>query len=152
MFDKNLHIKELHLSEKEIETNFPIFLFDTVSLKKITSYSTSEAFIVEKNGSLLECQFTDKKSYERTKSKVQEFKKRNYTNFNEKFDYKIYNEYVQRGFIIAFNDKSKIMLLIDVNSCLYNKQKQRVLKLLKENITTDLYVLNCGGKQLITKN
>ncbi|MFB9080428.1 hypothetical protein ACFFLS_20040 [Flavobacterium procerum] len=155
LFNKEIKVQELNLDSKEVDTNFPDYLFNKTNFKKITSFyieTNQDKFVIDPNsGSILECTFTSDQDFVQQKYKIQNFALKNYGNFNEDFDYKTYTIFVQRGFIIAFNKIEKTMLMIDVNSCIFEKQKNKVLKLLKNKKTFDVFVLNCGGKELISK-
>ncbi|KAF2513873.1 hypothetical protein [Flavobacterium foetidum] len=156
LFNKELKTNELTLTQEDLNAAFPNFLFDNLNFRKITSFyieTYKDKFVIDSNsGSLLECTFTSDEGFVQQKYKIQNFALKNYNNFNEDFDYKTYTIFVQRGFIIAFNKIEKTMLMIDVNSCIFEKQKSKVLRLLKNKKTFDVFVLNCGGKELVSRS
>jgi hypothetical protein len=156
LFDKNIKAKELHLDDDQTNETFPNFLFENTNFSKVTSYyivnNESASIISENKSSLLECEFVDVKSYLRVKDKIQKFRVKNYENFNANFEYKGYSEYIQKGLIIVFNKTKQIMLMININSCLDKKQKQKIIKLLQNKEMYNVFIFNCGGKVLITEN
>ena len=48
------------------------------------------------------------------------------------------------------DDVEMKVLLIRIDSCMFPDQKKYVLKVLKKNKKQNIYIFNCGGKELIT--
>ncbi|WP_281232939.1 hypothetical protein [Flavobacterium gelatinilyticum] len=156
LFDKAIDVKTLPIvSEYETKSNIHKLLFDHNDFKKCASYNTldqSEIHVIKrKTGSVIEYESADEESYLKAKKRIQDFKVRNYNNFSEKLEYKEYHIYNFTGKIIAFNNEKKQMLLILVNSCVFEDQKRRIVQLLEKRKIFDIYVFNCGGKELVTK-
>jgi hypothetical protein len=154
LFCKSIKQKSIILSDEQKKINFPDIFFNKEDIKSTTSfYVESENDIVainRRNGSVLECKFYSEESIIRIKDKIDLYSKNNYSSLTDDFDYKKYSVFVERGLIVVVDDVEMKVLLIRVDSCMFPNQKKYVLKELKKQKRKNVYVFNCGGKELIS--
>ncbi len=154
LFCKAIKQEEIILSDEQIKINFPNIFFDRKGIKSTISFYIKRendlSAITRKAGGLLECRFDSDESLKIIKDKIVLFSKNNYSSLTEDFDYKKYSEFVERGLIVVIDYVETKVLLIRVDSCMFSDQKKYVLKELEKYKKQNIYVFNCGGKELIT--
>ncbi len=148
--DSSMNSKSLSDTLSPINKIFGFSCTDKVNVYFTLNYKsyTIDSF----SGVCKEINYTVKDSSILVISRIDTFLKNGYYNFNNDLEYKEYIKNLYYGLIVAVLPYSNKVLLIHVNSCVYEANLNYVvdkLKNLKE--ISSIYVFNCGGNPLVKK-